>query len=191
MTPAMRKTRRQVLRFATAGTAAALAHMSRGDVAASEDYPSKPIKLIVPAAPGGPTDAPGRLASQILAAKLGQPVVVENRPGAGGAIGARVVASAPADGYTLLVGNTSTLAVIPAVSTSAGYDPVKDFVPIVKLTEGIPDTGGSPVFTMEDGRGICRGQQSKPNQDQDTRIRAPVEFPISLASCPCCEAVLD
>ena len=136
MTPAMRKTRRQVLRFATAGTAAALAHMSRGDVAASEDYPSKPIKLIVPAAPGGPTDAPGRLASQILAAKVGQPVVVENRPGAGGAIGARVVASAPADGYTLLVGNTSTLAVIPAVSTSAGYDPVKDFVPIVKLTEG-------------------------------------------------------
>ena len=136
MTPAMRKTRRQVLRIATAGTAAALAHMSRGDVAASEDYPSKPIKLIVPAAPGGPTDAPGRLASQILAAKLAQPVVVENRPGAGGDIGARVVASAPADGYTLLVGNTSTLAVIPAVSTSAGYDPVKDFVPIVKLTEG-------------------------------------------------------
>ena len=136
MTPAMRKTRRQVLRIATAGTAAALAHMSRGDVAASEDYPSKPIKLIVPAAPGGPTDAPGRLASQVLAAKLGQPVVVENRPGAGGAIGARVVASAPADGYTLLVGNTSTLAVIPAVSTSAGYDPVKDLVPIVKLTEG-------------------------------------------------------
>src|SRR6202011_1024415 len=83
-----------------------------------------------------PTDAPGRLASQIMAAKFGQPVVVENRPGAGGAIGARVVAAASAHGYTLFVGNTSTLSVIPAVSASAGYDPVKDFVPIVKLTEG-------------------------------------------------------
>ena len=79
---------------------------------------------------------PARLASQILTAKFGQPVVVENRPGAGGALGARTVASAPPDGYTLLMGNTSTLAVIPAVSSSAGYDPVKDFVPIIRLTEG-------------------------------------------------------
>jgi tripartite-type tricarboxylate transporter receptor subunit TctC len=63
-------------------------------------------------------------------------VVVENRPGAGGAIGARAAAAAPADGYTLFMGNTSTFAVIPAVSTNAGYDPVKDFVPIVKMTEG-------------------------------------------------------
>jgi tripartite-type tricarboxylate transporter receptor subunit TctC len=62
--------------------------------------------------------------------------VVENRPGAGGALGARAVAASPADGYTLLVGNTSTMAVIPAVSASAGYDPVKDFVPIVRVTEG-------------------------------------------------------
>jgi tripartite-type tricarboxylate transporter receptor subunit TctC len=127
------KTRRQVLRIATFGTAAVFEKMQ---LAAFEDYPNRPIKLILPAASGGPTDAPGRLASQILAARLGQPVVVENRPGAGGAIGARFVAAAPPDGYTLLVGNTSTLSVIPAVSTSAGYDPVKDFVPIVKLTEG-------------------------------------------------------
>jgi tripartite-type tricarboxylate transporter receptor subunit TctC len=71
-----------------------------------------------------------------MTAKFGQPVVVENRPGAGGAIGARAVAGAVADGYTLLVGNTSTLAVIPAVSPSAGYDPTKDFIPIVRITEG-------------------------------------------------------
>ena len=68
-------------------------------------------------------------------AKLGQPVVIENRPGAGGALGARVVATAAPDGYTLLVGNTSVLSVIPAVSASAGYDPVKNFVPIVRMTE--------------------------------------------------------
>ena len=103
---------------------------------AADDYPKQTIRLIVASAPGGPTDLPARLASQILTAKFGQPVVVENRPGAGGALGARTVASAPPDGYTLLMGNTSTLAVIPAVSSSAGYDPVKDFVPIIRLTEG-------------------------------------------------------
>ncbi len=90
----------------------------------------------MPSAPGGPSDFPARLAAQILPPKLGQPIVVENRGGAGGAIGARAVASAPPDGYTLMIGNTSTLAVIPAVSANAGYDPVKDFTPIAKVTEG-------------------------------------------------------
>jgi tripartite-type tricarboxylate transporter receptor subunit TctC len=103
---------------------------------AADDYPKQTIRLIVASAAGGPTDLPARLASQILTARFGQPVVVENRPGAGGAIGARAVASSPPDGYTLLMGNTSTLAVIPAVSASAGYDPVKDFVPVIRLTEG-------------------------------------------------------
>ncbi len=107
-----------------------------GTPARAQGYPDKPIKIIVAAAPGGPTDVPARLAAQILTPKLGQPVVVENRPGAGGAIGAREVAKAAADGYTLLMGNTSTLAVIPAVSSNPGYDPVKDFAPIVKITEG-------------------------------------------------------
>ena len=103
---------------------------------AADDYPKQTIRLIVASAAGGPTDLPARLAAQILTAKFGQPVVVENRAGAGGALGARSVASAPPDGYTLLMGNTSTLAVIPAVSASAGYDPVKDFMPIIRLTEG-------------------------------------------------------
>ncbi len=107
-----------------------------GNQADAQSYPAQPIKIIVPAAPGGPSDLPARLAGQILPASLGQPVVVENRGGAGGAIGARAAASAPPDGYTLMIGNTSTLAVIPAVSASAGYDPVKDFAPIAKVTEG-------------------------------------------------------
>jgi len=105
-------------------------------VTQAQGYPDKPIRIIVAAAAGGPSDFPARLAAQILSPKLGQPVVVENRAGAGGAIGAREVAKSKPDGYTLLLGNTSTLAVIPAVSVSAGYDPVKNFAPIAKITEG-------------------------------------------------------
>jgi tripartite-type tricarboxylate transporter receptor subunit TctC len=100
----------------------------------AQTFPDRPIRLIVPAGPGGPTDLPARLVSQILP-KLGQPAVVENRAGAGGAIGARAVAIAAPDGYTLLVGNTSVLAVFPAVSASAGYDPAKNFTPVAKVSE--------------------------------------------------------
>jgi tripartite-type tricarboxylate transporter receptor subunit TctC len=105
-------------------------------LAQAQNYPNKPIKIIIPSAAGGPTDVPARFAQQFLPPKLGQPVVIENRGGAAGAIGARAAAGAPPDGYTLMIGNTSTLAVIPAVSASAGYDPVKDFAPIMKVTEG-------------------------------------------------------
>jgi tripartite-type tricarboxylate transporter receptor subunit TctC len=100
----------------------------------AQTFPDRPIRLIVPSGPGGPTDLPARLVSQILP-KLGQPGVVENRAGAGGAIGARAVATAAPDGYTLLVGNTSVLAVFPAVSASAGYDPAKSFAPVAKVSE--------------------------------------------------------
>jgi tripartite-type tricarboxylate transporter receptor subunit TctC len=102
----------------------------------AQDYPTKPITIIVPAAAGSPSDFPARLASQILPPRLGQPVVVEYRPGAAGAIGAREAAAAPPDGYTLFIGNSSTLAAIPAVSAHAGYDPVKDFMPIVEIMRG-------------------------------------------------------
>ena len=100
---------------------------------AAQGYPERPIRLIVPAPPGGPTDIPARLLTQILP-KLGQPLVVENRVGAGGAIGARAVAGAAPDGHTLLLGNTSVLAIIPAVSAGAGYD-LKNFAPVAKISE--------------------------------------------------------
>jgi tripartite-type tricarboxylate transporter receptor subunit TctC len=124
-------TRRHLL---ATSAACALGAEAPGTRAFAQSFPDKPIRLIVPSASGGPTDIPARLLSQFLP-KLGQPAIVENRPGAGGAIGARSVATAAPDGTTLMVGNTSVLAVIPAVSASAGYDPVKSFVPVAKISE--------------------------------------------------------
>ena len=125
---------RLIGRAAAFGVLALLAVAIAVAPAVAQDYPVRPIHLIVPAAPGGPTDLPARLVAQILP-DLGQPGVVENRPGGGGVVAARSVATAAPDGYTLLVGNTSVLAVLPAVSASAGYDPAKNFAPVVKLSE--------------------------------------------------------
>jgi tripartite-type tricarboxylate transporter receptor subunit TctC len=102
--------------------------------AQSQTYPSQPIRIIVSSSPGGPNDTVARLASQILS-KLGQPAIVENRAGAGGALAAREVAAAKPDGYTLMVGNTSTMAVIPAMQAKPGYDSLKDFAPVARFWE--------------------------------------------------------
>src|SRR5262245_16486833 len=129
-------------------------------------YPQRTIKIIVTAAPGGPADFPARLAAQILNTRFGQPVVVEHRPGAGGAMGARELAKAPPDGYTLLLGNTSTMAVIPAVSANAGYDPVKNVTPIVRIVEGsqlIAVHSSSPWASLVEFIGYARANPGKLN----------------------------
>jgi tripartite-type tricarboxylate transporter receptor subunit TctC len=132
-------------------------------LAQAQSYPDKPIRLIVPAAPGGPTDIPARLLSQILP-KLGQPVVIENRAGAGGAIGARAaVASAP-DGYTLLVGNTSVFAVAPAVSASIGYNPNTQLAAIAKFSESYQILVVRPDFPMKSARELVAYAKSRPGQ---------------------------
>jgi len=100
-------------------------------------YPNRPIKLLIPFPPGGPTDIVGRLTAQKLTDGLGQPVVVENRPGASGTLGAEIVAKAPADGYTLLLGTTGTLASAPSLIPNLGYDPTRSFAPISQLTNGV------------------------------------------------------
>ncbi len=103
--------------------------------AAAQNYPAKPIKLVVPFGPGGPTDVAARLASLIIQSNLGQSVLIENRPGAGGALGTRAVAGADPDGYTLLLGTVATLGALPAVTKNPGFDPVRSFAPVAKLTE--------------------------------------------------------
>jgi len=100
--------------------------------AAAQTYPSRPIKLIVPVTAGGPLDTLARLTADKITAKLGQPVIVENRPGGGMSIGARSVAFAEPDGYTLLWASSSTLCVMPLLYPNLDFDP-KNFVPVAEV----------------------------------------------------------
>jgi tripartite-type tricarboxylate transporter receptor subunit TctC len=111
----------------------AAAACAAGGTARAQTFPVKPIRLVVGFAPGGPADVMARLIGQRMGAILGQSVVVDNRPGAGGTIGARAVAESDPDGYTLLLGNTSTLVISPVTYKNVGYDPVKGFAPIALL----------------------------------------------------------
>ena len=106
--------------------------------AAAQDYPTKPIKLIVPFPPAGGTDIMSRVVAQKLADNTKWNVVVDNRPGAGGNIGVDAAAKSPADGYTLVMGQTSNLAINPTLFKALPYDPLKDLAPIVLV-------GSSPV----------------------------------------------
>src|SRR5579864_1170094 len=101
--------------------------------AAAQTYPVRPIRMLVGFAPGGPADVMARLIGQRLYALLGQPIVVENRPGAGGTLAARLIAESEPDGYTLLLGNTSTLVISPLMYKNVGYDALKAFAPIAWL----------------------------------------------------------
>jgi tripartite-type tricarboxylate transporter receptor subunit TctC len=98
--------------------------------AAAQPYPSKPLRILVGFSPGGASDITTRIVGQKLSEAFGQPVVTDNRAGASGAIAARIVAQSAADGYTLLSGATSILAINPAMLAKPGYDPVKDFTPV-------------------------------------------------------------
>jgi tripartite-type tricarboxylate transporter receptor subunit TctC len=101
----------------------------------AQPYPTRPIKLVVPFGPGGPTDVSARIVAQVVQSALGQSVVIENRPGAGGAIGSKSVAGAEPDGYTLLIGTSATLGVVPALMKTPGYDPIRSFAPVAKVAD--------------------------------------------------------
>ena len=116
---------------AAGGSGALGVVLSTGQAAAEgASWPSRPVQLVVPFAPGGSTDLVARLVSQSLGERLGQPIVVENRPGAGATVGSAMVAAAEPDGYTLLMSNVASHGVAPALYTNLRYDPVRDFTHI-------------------------------------------------------------
>src|SRR3954463_15525648 len=119
----------------------ALAALALSFAAAAQPYPSKPVKIVAPFAPGGSADTLGRIVAQKLSESLKENFVVENRPGAGGVIGSEAVAKAPPDGYTLLVSGVASHAVAPALPRGTPYDPVKDFTHIALF-------GGPPAVLV-------------------------------------------
>jgi tripartite-type tricarboxylate transporter receptor subunit TctC len=116
-------------------------------------YPTKPIRLVVPFPAGGATDIFARTLSQKLAEKIGSPVVVENKPGAGGTLGSDLVAKSPADGYTLLLATSSTHSIGPNLNPKMPYDAVRDFAPIAQVGNApsimlVPNS--SPAKTIQE-----------------------------------------
>lgn len=131
---------------------------------ASDTYPTKPIKVIVPFPPGSGTDTSARRISQIILEKTGQPVVIENKPGASGFIAAQAAATSPADGYTLFVTTNTTHAANAALFKKLPYDPIKDFAPISRIgTSGLVLVvrAESPIKTLADLTKMAKAQPDK------------------------------
>ncbi|ARP83782.1 ABC transporter substrate-binding protein [Bordetella genomosp. 8] len=118
--------------------AIALAAVAPGLGHAADSYPSKPLRFIVPYPPGGPLDTMARMLAEKVRGDLGQPVIVENRAGAGGNIGADLAAKAPPDGYTLVMGAVATHAINPWLFKNLPYDPIKDFAPVT-IVASVPN----------------------------------------------------
>ncbi|HEY2135370.1 MAG TPA: tripartite tricarboxylate transporter substrate binding protein [Xanthobacteraceae bacterium] len=149
-------------RWATAALLLLLATMR----AAAQDYPTHPVTLIVPFPAGGGVDAVARIVADKLGKALGQPVVIDNRGGAGGVIGTRLAAKAPADGYTLVMAHTGTTSINPTLYANPGYDPRKDFTPIglIASTPIVIMTHPSfPAKTLADMIALAKAQPGKLN----------------------------
>jgi len=145
----------------TLSTALALACFT-ASAALAQTYPSKPIRIVVPFAAGGPTDVHSRWAGQQLNAAFGQPVVVDNRGGAGGVIGTEMVAKSAPDGYTLVGGNPGPLTIAPSVHKKLPYDPIKDFAPITLIAKSASSLCVHPSMPAKNLQQFIALAKSKP-----------------------------
>lgn len=117
-------------RWIAVGYAALAVLLAQSVGADAQSYPNRPITLVIPFAPGGSTSIVGRTIADKMSELLGEKIIIDNRPGAGGTIGTKAVAKSDPDGYTIMLGYTGTLAIGPSLYKNAGYDPRKDFAPI-------------------------------------------------------------
>ena len=132
--------------------------------ALAADYPTKAITIVVPFPPGGASDIQARLIAKGLTERLGKPVVIDNRPGAGGRIGTGVAARAAPDGHTLLIGGFSTLVLEPLLRTNVGYDPQRDFAPITVIAEMPLVLVASPSLGVKTVSELLALARQKPGQ---------------------------
>src|SRR5690554_3779260 len=145
-------------------SAAMIGMAALANPAAASNYPSQPIRLIVPFAPGGSTDIVARIVGQRMGEELGQTVIIENKGGAGGAIGAAEAARAKPDGYTLSVATVSTMAVNPACRKDLSYDPLKDFVPVTNFANVPNVIVVNPKFPAKDLEGMVKELKAQPGK---------------------------
>lgn len=131
--------------------------------AIAQDYPSRPIRLIVPFGTGGATDSSARAIADRLGQRLGQPVVVDNRPGAGGNVGTRAVAQSAPDGYTLLLGLDATLVLNPFTHSSVPFDTQRDFIPVTKMGDFGLLLAANPKLGLKNLADLIRYAKEKPD----------------------------
>jgi tripartite-type tricarboxylate transporter receptor subunit TctC len=160
-------TRRAVVAsMAALGACAAAAAPAWAQADPAQGYPSKPIRIVVGFGPGGGNDIFARLIGQKLGERLGQPVVVENKPGAGAVIATEYVAKSPADGYTLLVGATGAMTISPAVYSKLPYVTLRDFAPISMIASFpllVTVNASAPVKTIEELVAYAKANPAKAN----------------------------
>jgi len=156
----MQRTRRAL---AAAAALAACLPLSSVKAHAADPYPSKPIQMIVPQAPGGTNDIVARLVAATLSQRLGQQVIVDNRPGAGGNIGTQAAARATPDGYTLLMTISSTQAINPSLYRKVPFDPIKDFEPISPVASVPNVLVANPAFPAKSLSELIAMAKAKPD----------------------------
>jgi tripartite-type tricarboxylate transporter receptor subunit TctC len=156
--------RRAVLKTAVCAAVLTITCVATSSVALAQGYPSKPVRLVVPFAPGGTTDIVARVVQEKMGAAMGQQVLVENKAGGGGSVGALEVSKAAPDGLVLGMATVSTSAANPAINTKIGYDPLRDFTPIINIAATPNVIAVHPSFPARDYKGFIAALKANPGK---------------------------